>query len=436
VIPKRRIAYIMSRFPGLSETFILREMIELEKQGWCLGLYPLIYQQEPVVHAEAVGWLGRAQRPGLQEVLKANFGLLFSRPRLYLSIFTRIIAGNIRSLKFLSRAVALFPKAVWMARELPINNVAHVHAHYATHPALAAWIIHQITGISYSVTVHAHDIFVDRSMLETKLREASFIAAISNFNRQYLVEHLGSWVGEKISVVHCGIDPERYIPHLLRSEAKQPFEILSVGSLRPYKGQKYLIGACAVLRSHGIPFHCRIVGEGELRTPLLEQISKLNLHDFVELVGAKTQQEVARLLSESDCYVQPSVIMSSGKMEGIPVALMEALACALPVVTTSISGISELVRHGETGWLVPPANAEALAEAVERIYNNLDEAAHLGASGRDLVLQEFDLQKNVLRLELLFGTCIPPFTDSGSASVELSRIDRRALPHSSGDDLG
>ena len=147
-------------------------MIELEKHGWWLGLYPLIYQQETVIHAEAVGWLGRAQRPGLQEVLKANFGLLFSRPLLYLSIFIRIIAGNIRSLKFLSRAVALFPKAVWMARELPINNVAHVHAHYATHPALAAWIIHQITGISYSVTVHAHDIFVDRSMLETKLREA------------------------------------------------------------------------------------------------------------------------------------------------------------------------------------------------------------------------------------------------------------------------
>lgn len=433
---RKRVAYIMSRFPGLSETFILREMCELAERGWQLELYPLVLQPDAVVHAEAVEWIAKAHHPTGSVILGANLGLFFSHPLMYLAVLARIIAGNIRSPKFLSRALFLFPKAVWMARELPIYNVAHVHAHYATHPALAAWIIHQITGISYSVTVHAHDIFVDRSMLESKLREASFIVAISNFNRQYLVEHLGSWVGEKISIVHCGIDPERYMPHLLRSEAKQRFEILSIGSLRPYKGQKYLIEACDVLRSHGIPFHCRIVGEGELRTPLLEQIAELNLHDFVELVGVKTQHEVALLLSESDCYVQPSVVTSSGKMEGIPVALMEALACALPVVTTSISGIPELVRQGETGWLVPPANAEALAEAVERIYNNLEEAALLGASGRDLVLQEFDLQKNVLRLELLFGTCIPPVTDSGSASVELSRIDRRALPHSRVDDLG
>jgi colanic acid/amylovoran biosynthesis glycosyltransferase len=436
VTDRKHVAYIMSRFPGLSETFILREMCELAERGWQLELYPLVFQPDAVVHAEAVEWMAKAHHPNWLVILGANLGLFFTRPLIYLAVLARIVAGNIRSPKFLSRALFLFPKAVWMARELPINNVVHVHAHYATHPALAAWIICQITGISYSVTVHAHDIFVDRSMLETKLREASFIAAISNFNRQYLVEHLGSWVGEKISIVHCGIDPERYIPHLLRREAKQRFDILSIGSLRPYKGQKYLIEACAVLRSHGIPFHCRIVGEGELRTPLLEQIAKLDLHDFVELVGAKTQQEVALLLSESDCYVQPSVIMSSGKMEGIPVALMEALACALPVVTTSISGISELVRHGETGWLVPPANTEALAEAVERIYNNLDEAALLGASGRDLVLQEFDLQKNVLRLELLFGTCILPATDSGSASVELSLLDQRALPHSCVDDLG
>jgi glycosyltransferase involved in cell wall biosynthesis len=179
-------------------------------------------------------------------------------------------------------------------------------------------------------------------------------------------------------------------------------EILSTGSLQPYKGHIFLVKACIELRDRGIPFHCRIVGGGDLH-PMLERIINENeIEDLVELLGARTQDEVSRLLRTANCYVQPSVITPSGKMEGIPVALMEAMASGIPVVATSISGIPELVKHGETGWLVPPETVTELADALTQIYQDPVEAARRAGLGRKWVLEEFELSSNVRKLASLF----------------------------------
>jgi glycosyltransferase involved in cell wall biosynthesis len=313
-----------------------------------------------------------------------------------------VLWGNLLSPKFLVRALMLFPKTVHMAAHMKQRGIAHIHAHYATHPTLMAWIIHKLIGISYSVTVHAHDIFVDRSMLATKLRDASFIVAISEFNRQFLIRHVGEWVTEKIHVVHCGIDPQKYSAGISRTTDGK-FNIVSIGSLQPYKGMKYLIEACALLKDRALPIFCKIIGAGEERSALDTLISQSGLRDCVELVGAKTQSEVAQLLRDADCYAQPSVITPSGKMEGIPVALMEALSCGLPVIASNLSGIPELVRHNETGYLVPPADANALANALEYVYNHSEEAGKLASVGCGLVCMEFEIQKNVAQLAELFS---------------------------------
>src|SRR4030095_6715976 len=192
----------MSRFPGLSETFILREMCGLEEEGWQLELFPLVFQREKVIHKEAVGWMDRAHRPGWSKIITANLIFFFSQPLVYIKTLFTVFWGNLRSPKFLSRALFLFPKAMWMARQMSLNGVAHIHAHYATHPALAAWIVNKITGIPYSLTVHAHDIFVDKSMLARKLTDSKKIVAISKFNRQYLMNFMGSLISEKIEVIH------------------------------------------------------------------------------------------------------------------------------------------------------------------------------------------------------------------------------------------
>ena len=204
-----KIAYIVSRFPHLPETFILREMITLEKLGWQIELYPLIIQQQSVMHEEARPWLRRAHTvPWFsRDLLKANWGSLIRQPRRYLSLFLRTLQGNLHTPKFLARALLLFPRAVWMADRFLADGINHVHAHYATHPALVAWLINQLTGITYSITVHAHDIFAEKPMLATKLQDSVFISAISEFNRKYLTDLFGPWVQNKTQIVRCGIDP-------------------------------------------------------------------------------------------------------------------------------------------------------------------------------------------------------------------------------------
>lgn len=401
-----KIAYIVSRFPHLPETFILREMISLEQLGWQIELYPLIIQQKGLIHQEALPWVARAHAvPWVSlALLKANIARLIRHPRQYLSVFWRTLWGNLRSPKFLVRALLLFPRAVWMADRFKADGINHIHAHYATHPALVAWLINQLTGISYSITVHAHDIFVEKPMLATKLQDSVFVSSISEFNRKYLVDMFGSWVQQKTQIVRCGIDPAYYgNEKSVNAGRTGRLEIISIGSLQPYKGHMYLVKACIELQKNGIPFRCRIVGGGYLRPMLERAIRENHLDDLVELMGPRTQDEVSRLLRTANCYVQPSVITPSGKMEGIPVALMEAMVSGIPVIATSISGIPELVRNGDTGWLVPPENVNALADALSQVYRDPAEAHKRARSGRRWVLDEFELFSNVKKLSSLFA---------------------------------
>jgi colanic acid/amylovoran biosynthesis glycosyltransferase len=346
------------------------------------------------------------------KVIRANIQELRHSPGIYISSLLQVLKENLGSPKFLIRSLLLFPKAVLMAKMFRDENINHVHAHYATHPALAAWIIHKFTGISYSVTVHAHDIFVERPMLATKLRDSVQIVAISEYNKKYLVKMLGGWISDMTQVIRCGVDPALYTTHNIRHRENSLFEIISIGSLQPYKGQKFLIQACALLHEQGVRFRCRIIGGGRLRSELSKLIHTLGLSSMVELLGPKKQDEVAQMLSEADCYVQPSVITSSGKMEGVPVALMEAMASGVPVIATSISGIPELVKNGETGWLVLPEDVKMLADAIKFIYEEPAKARLCSDAARKLILSDFELHSNVQKLSYLFNQIVTnPQTD-------------------------
>jgi glycosyltransferase involved in cell wall biosynthesis len=342
------------------------------------------------------------------------------KPSRYILTFSRMLIGNASSPNFFFRALVLFAKIVAIAARMIAEGVQHIHAHYATHPALAAWLIHRLTGIPYSVTVHAHDIFVQRAMLATKLREASFVVAISDFNRDYLASVVGEWIKGKTHVIHCGVQPELYTSQQTKDRTGC-LEIISVGSLQPYKGFGVLIEACSLLQKRLIPFRCRIIGGGEEEPRLRNMIARHELEDVIHLLGRKPQEEVAQLLATANCYVQPSVIMPSGKMEGIPVGLMEALASCLPVVATAISGIPELVRQGETGYLVSPHNAVELAWALEQLYLHPVQAAQMAENGRELVLKEFNLENNVALLSDLLrqalDLCLTPAPSQTTSAV-------------------
>ncbi|MEO6577746.1 MAG: glycosyltransferase [Candidatus Limnocylindria bacterium] len=393
-----RIAYLMSRFPKVSETFILYEILALEELGFDVEIFPLVREHEPVQHREAERLAARAHdtRLGSLAVLAAQMFWLRRRPRAYAAAWFGAIRGNLASPRFLGRALAVVPLAATFARTMENASVEHIHAHWATHPALAAYVASKLTGIPYSFTAHAHDIYVDRPMLEEKIRHAAFVVTISEFNHRFLEELYGRSATERVVVVHCGTDTGLF--HAPADRGAGPWTIVCVASLQPQKGQTHLIEACRLLLTRGVDLRCLMVGEGEMRPELEAQVRDAGLDGRVELLGQQPRHRVVELLGRADAVAQPSVVLPSGKMEGIPVALMEALAMERPVVATAISGVGELVENEVTGLLVEPGDAMQLADALQRLHSSDDLASRLGRAGRRRVVEEFDLMRSARQL--------------------------------------
>jgi len=390
------IAYLVSRFPKITETFILYEMQALEAQGAQIELFPLVREREPVLHPEAEAWVERAHyTPVLgRAVLKSQLYWLQQNPLRLLALWARVLWGHRGSRKFLVRAAAALLLAGHFGRQMQALGVQHVHAHWATHTALAAYAIRRLAGISYSFTAHAHDIYVERMMLAEKIREARFVVTISDHNRRLLCELYGEEAAKKVRLVRCGTDTSVFLPGERGQEAGGPFRIVCVGALEEKKGQTYLIEACRLLARRGFALECLLVGDGELRPVLQAQIRAAGLEAKVKLLGTQPRERVSALLKEAGAVVLPSIRLKSGKMEGIPVALMEALAVEAPVIASEISGIPELVVDGETGILVPERDPAALAEAIANLQRDPRLGRRLGKNGRKKVLAEYDLVKN------------------------------------------
>ncbi|HET8647617.1 MAG TPA: glycosyltransferase, partial [Vicinamibacteria bacterium] len=233
------------------------------------------------------------------------------------------------------------------------------------------------------------DIFVRRDMLAAKLAAASFVRCISEFNRDFLRARYPAQAGA-LTVVHMGLPVAAPATPAL-APAPGPPRLLCVGALKPYKGHAVLLRALARLRERGVPFSCDLVGEGPLRARIAAQIAAAGLDGHVRLLGARTQDEVAALMAAAAAVVQPSVVAGDGQMEGIPVALMEAMAARKPVVASALSGIPELVEDGLSGLLVPPGDVEALAAALQRVLTEPPLAAWLGEQGRRAVVRDYEL---------------------------------------------
>jgi glycosyltransferase involved in cell wall biosynthesis len=396
-----RIAYIVSRFPSTTETFIAREMRAMEALGASIELFALVRERDVVVHPEAQPFVARLRTaPAASPATwAAQWYWLRRRPAAYLAAFWSVVRGDVRSPRFLLRAFVVFPMAARFAREIGTQRIDHVHAHWATHPALAAYVIERLTGIPFSFTAHAHDIFVNRTMLGAKIRAASFVAVISNYNRDYLASLYGNAIAEKLVLVRCGIDPQRFAPTAARrAHGGAGRRVVCVASLQPYKGHPVLVEALALVRERGVVVACELVGDGRERPKIEERIRALGLAESVALLGAKTSDEVVAIVQRADLFVLPSVVAPDGQMEGVPVALMEALACEVPVVASRLSGIPELVIDGVTGVLVAPGDAHELAGAIERLVTDDAQRRRLGAAGRQHVLEEFDETSNAQRL--------------------------------------
>jgi colanic acid/amylovoran biosynthesis glycosyltransferase len=370
-------------------------------------LCPLLRQRENVVHPSAEPWVERAWYTPFLSLRIARDALwwVVHAPIRTLSTVAVALAHVASTPNFVLGTLGIVPKSLSLARRLQDADVTHVHAHFATHPTMAAWMIWRLTGIPYSFTGHAHDIYVHQAMLGRKIRDARFVVTVSHFNRR-LLETMES--STPVHVIHCGVETGLFSPRAGPRNDTHRLTIVSVASLQPYKGIENLVQACGLLRAQGHAFSCVIVGDGELRRPLQRMTSDLDLDGSVEFLGPQTEERVREIVGTADVFVLPSVVMKTGKMEGLPVALVEALALGVPVVASAISGIPELVRAGETGQLVPPGDPGEIARAIARVAEDRQAATAMAARGRSLVEQEFDLQKNVRRLTALFRKAASP----------------------------
>jgi len=403
-----RIGIIVSDFPKVTETFILRDLVHNHHSGHEMRIFHLTpWRKDEVVHGFAQQTLGWATTfPFLfdSRVLGALARALIRHPLTLLVIISTIIREFLTEPANMLKALAIVPKSLAMAENLAAWETHHIHAEFAGHPATAAWIVHRMTGLPFSVSCHAHDIFRTQRLLKQKLTAASFVRCISEFNRNFLRQRFPQLIDHPLPVIHVGVDTQNIQP--LLAAHSDTFHILYVGSLQIRKGINFLLQALAQLAGEGaasLPanWRCDIVGDGPEAKNLAALAQKLGLDSQVTFHGAQPFEQVSRFLTHCNLLTVPSIEAAGGRTEGIPTVIMEALAHQRPVIASRLSGIPELIVDGDTGYLITPGDAAGLATAITHVANNPDAAMDTARRGRRRIEQEFDMVTNAdARLQL------------------------------------
>ncbi len=404
-LKKRSVAYIVSNFPCYSETFILSELVQLKRMGVEVIIFSLRGPREKLVQEDAKPLLSFTfYSPFLFSfrLISANLYYLCVKPGVYLGLLREIFCGFLRCPVILLKNLAIWPKSVHFAYFIRKKGISHIHAHFANYPATAAMIVSRLLGIPFTFTSHAHDLYFDHTMVGRKTEMAWHTFTISQYNKSYILERFPNLTPEKIEVLGASIESDVFAP-TREKKAEAPIKIVAVGRFFPKKGFRYLIEACPYLLQANVRFLCRIVGEGPEKAALRQLIDRLDLKDCVIMEGPLMREGVLDILREADFFVCPSVVSSDMEIQdGIPVTLMEAMAMEIPVVATRVSGIPEMVIHEKTGLLVDPGDPKGIADAIIRICRDDSLRSKLGRCGREKVLQEHDIRKNVDRLIEVF----------------------------------
>jgi len=381
-------AYLFKKFPVFAQTFIAREVEGLARHG----CEPDIYALQPAPPGDQEGF----------DALRKRVRIVPAGMVLAADIFRSGFGGRLPASAFLSGAWAgggnrRRREAFWLGPRLRARGIRHVHTHFTGPAARTAWWLRHDFGIDYSITAHANDFLSDADEypgMERLLGDASFVVAVSDYSRRLLS---GQFPRARIVRVYNGMRLDSALPHAPLA----PPLLVAVGRLVEKKGYPILIEACRMLRARGIDFRCEIIGEGPMEAPLRAQIG--DLAGLVSLAGARTQVEIRRSLAAASVFVLPCIEEKSGGMDILPTVITEAMAASLPVISTTLAGIPEMVIDGKTGFLVAPGDAGAVADAIQGLLSNADEARAMGIAGRRHAESLFSEDVTIPQLLALLG---------------------------------
>jgi colanic acid/amylovoran biosynthesis glycosyltransferase len=384
-------AYLFERFPAFSQTFCYREVAELERQGF----RPRIFSIRKPENEPAQDWderiVARIHYLPDEQGLADEVCDAIKNERLPAEVVAALDEWGKRT-DFLR-----LYQAIYVGLRLRDLGIRHVHAHFAGLAARTAFWIDKFFGIHFSFTAHANDIFAPRRFeigLDKVVDLARAIVTETDYAANFLKERFPDRA-ERIQRIYNGLD----LAHFKRAHlSAAPPLIIAIGRLIEKKGFGDLIRACRLLKEQEISFRCEIIGEGALEEQLRQQIEELALQNYVGLLGAKSQIQIANHLADATVFVLPSVVDPEGGMDNLPTVIMEAMATGLPVISTAIGGIPEMIVANETGLLVPPANPDAVARALETVIVDLPLARRLGENGRKRAEELFSIEKNARSL--------------------------------------
>jgi colanic acid/amylovoran biosynthesis glycosyltransferase len=390
-----KMGYLVSTYPAISHTFILREIQHLRRDGWQIVSASVnqpdrsFAQMDAYERQEAESTYG-IKADGVRGALKAAWWG-FSHHGLHsvkMMASSWRLGGATKPWKGIAYGVEALMVARWMAQQ----GVRHLHVHFGNAGATVGLLTKRLNQCHLSLTIHGPDEFDDvpGQHLALKMKEADAVICISQFARSQLMRISDSDHWHKLQVCRLGVDPTQF-PFRTRA-ASDVVQMLCVGRLTPAKCQVLLVQACAQLRDAGLSFHLKMVGAGPDRARIEREVVLQDLQSHITMTGALNQQEVKQAFAQADVFVLPSLA------EGIPVVLMEAMCSGVPCVTTPVNGIPELIEHGVSGLLATPGDVESLTAQLQRILSSCDLRQSLANAARDKVTTHFDLAKNVRQL--------------------------------------
>lgn len=395
-----KILYIASRLPSRSETFVYREVLALRELRWPVLLGSL---HRPV-NLDDDAQLSQLAREAHVAYSRSLFRLPFAAlcyPAGVLRVFKDALSKDAGSPKMRTKTMAQGLAGLCLAHKLRHEGIQHIHAHMAHSATGLAMYTALALKVPFSFTGHAQDLFVSSGGLKQKLERAADVAAISHWHQDFYMRM--SPKAHRAPVIRCGVDTSQFAPNANRQRAE--LTILAVGRLVPKKGFDHLLNALDQLRERGSLVRRTqvvIAGDGPEAKRLELLLAELGLEGHVTLLGEQTNERVRDLMREADIFVLPCVEAGDGDRDGIPVVLMEAMACGLPVISGDIAPIRELVHDQETGLMVSATDHAALAEALLALISDDDLRRRLGKAGRAMVEAEFSQAVNVDRLTRFF----------------------------------